>query len=236
MAIPTHYSGRKTFVVLAILVLLVACDGDSEPNATAPIENTDPTGELGAKLLSVGDLPPGWSEAPRVSDPDVSDQESGFCNEPVPDVGNATGSATVQFAKGETTNPSRLVDTVVSYETAEEATEAFYKVEQTVGTCMEWDLDEGGTISRFKLASATFPNLGDQTVAARVTSDFNAGSADKPAALTGFVVGDTVIVRTGNHIVVLRHFAIGLGQLPEFNTADTEPAARRAVEKVIQTA
>ncbi len=226
-------------MVLATLILLAACDGD-EPNATdpTPTENTDATGELGAKLLAAGDLPPGLSDAAEESDPNVSDEDSGVCGEPVPDEENATGSASAQFAKGEATNPSRLVEAVVAYETPEDATEAFNKVEQTVGTCKEWDLEESGTVSRFKLASATFPNIGDQTVAVRITSDFktSGGAANNPAAVTGFVVGDTVVVRQGNHIVVLRHFAIGLGVQPDFNGADTEPAARRAVEKVMQAA
>jgi hypothetical protein len=239
MVLPTRFTGRKILVVLATVVLLAACDGDSEPNATDTTPpGTDATGELAAKLLTAGDLPPGWSEAAEESDPGVSDQESGFCGEPVPDEENATGSAVAQFAKGEATNPSRLVEAVVAYETPEEATEAFSKVEQTVGTCKEWDLDEAGTVSRFKLASATFPNIGDQTVAVRITSDFKTagGSGNNPAAVTGFVVGDVVVVRQGNHIVVLRHFAIGLGQQPDFTGADTEPSARRAVEKVMQAA
>jgi hypothetical protein len=137
----------------------------------------------------------------------------------------------IQFKKGDET--TRLVESVVSYDTPEQATEAFDKVQQTTTTCKEWDLDEGGTVSRFKLTPSAFPNVADQTVAARVTSEFtvNAGSGDNPAPTNGFVTGDTVVARHQNNIVVVRHFAIGLGQQPNFASGDTEALVRAAVQK-----
>jgi hypothetical protein len=48
------------------------------------------------------------------------------------------------------------------------------------------------------------------------------------------VTGDTVAIRQEATIVVIRHFAIGLGVQPQLATGETEPIARRAVEKVMQ--
>ena len=226
----------KIAAVVALTLMTAGC-GDGDPSTRlTPTEDDEPASEVDARLLGTGDLPPGWEEFDPASEPEQSEQDSGFCGEPVPDESNATGSASVQFAKGELT--SRMVETVVTYDTPEQATEAFNKVEQTVGTCKQWDVDQAGTVSRFNLTPSTFPNLADQTVAARVTSEFNvdAGSAERPATMQGSVTGDTVVVRYQNQILVLRHFAVGVGQQPEFSAADTEPAARRAVEKLMQTA
>jgi hypothetical protein len=226
----------KIAAMVALTFLMAGC-GDGDPGARlTPTEGDEPASELDARLLGTADLPPGWEEFDPASQPEQTEQDSGFCGEPVPDESNATDSASVQFAKGELT--SRMVETLVAYETPEQATEAFNKVEQTVGTCKQWDLDQAGTVSRFNLTPATFPNLADQTVAARVTSTFNvdAGSAERPATMQGSVTGDTVVVRYQNHILVLRHFAIGVGEQPEFSATDTEPATRRAVEKLMQAA
>lgn len=226
---------RKLLAVFALVLLLAACGGDPEPEDTPDTDlnlESDPSGELGGKLLAAADMPAGWQPIENAGTEEVSAQEGGFCDSPVPDESNATASATAQFFKGEMT--TRVVETVVSYESPEDATEAFDKVQQAIATCKEWDVDAAGTVSRLKLSSASFPAVGEQTAAARVTSDFtvNSGSADKPAPTEGSVTGDTVIVRQQNFIVVVRHFSIGVGTEPAFNAADTEPIVRSAVQKV----
>lgn len=237
MAVSQRHFALKIAAVIALTLLIAGC-GDSDPDAVAPTgtQDTEPASELDARLIGAGDLPPGWEEVDSESQPDQSAQDSGFCGTAVPNESNATGSESVQFAKGELT--SRIVETLVTYETPEQATEAFNEVEQTVGTCKQWDVEQEGTVTRFNLSPTTFPNLADQTVVVRVTGDFNvnAGSAGDPAAVPGSITADTVVVRYQNHILVLRHFAIGVGQPPEFSAGDTEPAARRAVEKLMQTA
>lgn len=221
--------------MFALVLLLAACGGDPDPEDTPDTDlnlESDPSGELGGKLLAAADMPAGWQPIENAGTEEVSAQEGGFCDSPVPDESNATASATAQFFKGEMT--TRVVETVVSYESPEDATEAFDKVQQAIATCKEWDVDAAGTVSRLKLSSASFPAVGEQTAAARVTSDFtvNSGSADKPAPTEGSVTGDTVIVRQQNFIVVVRHFSIGVGTEPAFNAADTEPIVRSAVQKV----
>lgn len=221
---------RKLLALFALVLLLAACGGDPEPREPSDADDlnleTDPNGELGGRLLAAGDMPAGWQPMENSGSEDVTDAESGFCNTPLPDETNAAASATAQFFKGEMT--TRVVDTVVSYETPEQATEAFDKVQQTIGTCNEWDVDDAGTVTRFNLSGASFPNVAEQTVAARVTGEFTA------SGVRGFVTGDTVIARQENFIVVLRHFSIGVGTQPSFNAADTEPIVRSAVQKVTQ--
>lgn len=221
--------------MLALVVLMAACGGDGDPDESPdPGPDTDAPAEMEGRMLTSGDLPAGWEEFTPEESGDVSEQDSGFCGEPIPDTENAADSASVQFSKGEPAN--RLIETVVAYETPEEATAAFDRVQEVIGTCKQWDLDEAGTLSRFTLSSAPFPNVADQTAAARVTSEFtvNAGTDEQPAPTEGFVVGDSVIARHQNTIVVVRHFSIGLGEQPAFAAADTEPAVRSAVQKVMQ--
>lgn len=228
---------RKLLTVFALVLLLAACGGDADPEES-PESNlnleTDPTGELDGKLLAAAEMPAGWEPMESSGSEEVSAQEGGFCDSPIPDETNATASATAQFYKGEMTN--RVVETVVSYESPEQATEAFNKVQQTIETCKQWDVEAAGTVSRLSLSAATFPDVAEQTAAARVTSEFtvNAGSEDDPAPAEGSVIGDTVIARQQNFIVVVRHFAIGVGTEPNFNAAETEPIVRAAVEKVTE--
>jgi hypothetical protein len=221
--------------MFALVLLLAACSGDPEtedsPDTDLNLES-DPSGELGGKLLAAADMPAGWQPIENAGTEEVSAQEGGFCDSPVPDESNAAASASAQFFKGEMT--TRVVETVVSYESPEDATEAFDKVQQAIATCKEWDVDAADTVSRLRLTPASFPAVGEQTAAARVTSEFtvNAGSADKPAPTEGSVTGDTVIARQQNFVVVVRHFSIGVGTEPNFNAADTEPIVRSAVQKV----
>lgn len=217
--------------MFALVVFLSACgSGEPEPRETSESDalnlETDPNGELSGRLLAAGDMPAGWQPLENTASGDVTAAESGFCNTPLPDETNASASAKAQFSKDEMTN--RVVETVVSYENAEQATDAFDKVQQTIGTCKEWDVDEAGTVTRFTLSGASFPNVAEQTVAARITGEFTA------SGVRGFVTGDTVIARQQNFIVVLRHFSIGVGTQPSFNAADTEPIARSAVQKMTQ--
>jgi len=223
--------------VFALVLLPAACGGDPEPEETSDSDlnlESDPSGELSGKLLSAADMPGGWQPIENSGSEEVSPQEGGFCDSPVPDETNATASASAQFYKGEMT--TRVVETVVSYENSEQATEAFDKVQETIGTCKEWEVDEAGTVSRFKLSGTSFPNVAEQTAGARVTSEFtvNAGSEQKSAPTEGFVTGDAVIARQQNFIVVVRHFSIGVSTQPNFNAADTEPIVRSAVQKVTQ--
>jgi hypothetical protein len=228
MASQRRFLLRNLLVVFALVILLAACGGDDDPGDSPGTDqnlDTDPSGELGGKLLAVGDMPAGWQTLDNTGSGEATDQESGFCNEAVPDKTNSSTSATAQFSKDEDTN--RVIETVVSYENPEQAIEAFDKVQQTIGTCKEWDVEEAGTVSHLKLSGATFPNVADQTTAARVTSEFTASGGTG-----GFVTGDTVIARKQNHIVVVRHFAIGISGQPNFNAAETEPIVRSAVQKV----
>src|SRR5688500_1891744 len=122
---------RKLLAVFALVLILGACGGDPETEETSDPDlnlESDPSGELSGKLLSAADMPAGWQPIENTGTEEVSAQEGGFCDSPIPDESNATASATAQFFKGEMTN--RVVQTVVSYESPEAATEAFDKVQQ----------------------------------------------------------------------------------------------------------
>lgn len=171
---------------------------------------------------------------PPASDEGASAQESGFCKSPIPDTTGAVETAKAQFAKGELT--TRLVETLTSYGSAEDATRAFNQVQQVAQTCNEWDLDEEGTHSRFRLSLQEFPNLADQTLDARVDGDLTINADDSAPGPTvpGFLVSQNIVALQGEVIIVINHFALGFGERPVLDTAATEPIARRAVEKVMQ--
>ncbi|HEX2052631.1 MAG TPA: hypothetical protein VHJ78_02750 [Actinomycetota bacterium] len=229
---------RKLLACLAVVALMAACGGGEEPSAEdSPAQNNAPTSEMGDALLAAGDLPPGWELLnPGSQSSEVGEGESGFCGTPVPGTEGSTGSADVQFSKGEVT--TRLVENVVRYFSVEQATAAFDRVEQAVQNCKEWDVEADDTVTTFTLAPAPFPNLADETVAVKVNGEFTVSgeAADGGPPTDGFVTGDTVAVRQQSTIIVIRHFAIGLGTRPTLATAETEPISRRAVEKVMQAA
>ena len=237
MVLPASPFLRRLIACLILVVALAACGGngggDDEPEGQETTEEAvQPTGELAGVLLVAGDLPPGWDlEASGEGSAEVSEGESGFCGTAIPSTENATADAVIQFSKGEAT--TRLVESVARYETVEQATAAFDQVEQAVQNCRQWDVTADDTVTTFTLTGAPFPNLADETLAVKVNGEFTvSGEAAKGAPTDGFVTGDTVIVRHQGTIVVIRHFAIGLGTQPDLATGETEPIARRAVEKV----
>jgi hypothetical protein len=218
--------------LLTIFLFLVACgDSDGEKVVPSP-QDQSPTGELADALLVEGDLPPGWRSTPVGESTDVTEEDAGFCRQPVPDRDSGTASGVVQFSKDETT---RLVETVVSYASVEEATAAFDQLEQLVESCKEWDVEVEGTVSRYRLSATSFPTLTDETLAVRVDGDFTVPPSEGVTrSVEGRVVADTVMARYQGVIVVIRHFAIGLGEAPQLNSTETEPIARRAVDKVME--
>lgn len=216
----------RLLVSLALLLGLTACSSDSGGGETST--SVEPPQGLRRSLLTVQDLPAGWTLGESVSPASGNQAENGFCNKPVPDTQKASGWEAAQFTKTEGT--TQLAQSVVSYSSPEDAIAAFDQVAETVRTCKQWNLELNDSFSSYVLGAFDVPNFSDQTLAVKISGDFRV--ARNAPAVQGFVVADGVVIRHQNLITVIRHFTIGVPQPLPVNSEETQSIARSAAGKL----
>lgn len=222
--------GRLTVGLL--LALAVGCGGGSQqaetitPRAPRPTEATTAAApsprdapplnaaELEEKLLALDDLPAGWTTAPEEEDEDSGTTE--WCGRDLEEEFEPGVEAAVDFQKDDF-GPF-LSHSVERHEGggAKEAIDAFI---ETAQECEEWtetDPDAGETT--FRLSPLSFPKLGDQTVAVRISGDNDFVS----------FAGDVVVWRRGDLLSLLINVGIG----GDLDSALTEEMARKADAKL----
>jgi len=189
--------------------------------------------ELSAALLRVEDLPDGYTLQPiPESPPDDSDTSGqGGGAEPCSDVFDqlrggdpalsaiAAGSAEVEFSKGDD-GPFLQQGLLSSGDRAglRAAVEAFRQLPKVCGEFTE--NDEQGRFT-MRLSPATFPALGDESVAVKLEATGTSEAAT--IALGGYLV----LIRVGATVCILIHFGI-----PDVDVAETEAVARAAVVRL----
>lgn len=241
---------RRVYLTIpvAAVVLLAGC-GDSPERAvtvgetsaanepaeatSAPPKAKGAGDELNAKqvkaaLLTVTDMPTGWSATPNQDDAeDTNDtMEPASCqamfDKMDADKGAAKPKAKAEasFAAGGALGTQFSME-VSSFEEdgqgdkVEEVAAALSKCSKITST------DSSGIKTEMELAGLSFPNLGDQTLAMRMNAQSD-GIA---------VVADLVVVATGHNIVTFT--AAGLQPMPG---ADLEKVARTGMVKVAKAA
>jgi hypothetical protein len=187
---------RRLALMLSLAVLVAGC---TESKAEAA-------------LLTVEDLPPGWS---------VDEDGWGVHAEPARCGALLDGmesvpvtplaEAKVKFTQGSV----HLRHAVASYEAP--AAGALQTVAETVAACSSFVVfDDGGSGSRIQLSSLAFPNLGDRTVAIRT------GFPDsRPFA------ADLVMIAVGHEVILLSP-----GGVSPMSGDTLEAIARTAIAKL----
>jgi hypothetical protein len=127
----------------------------------------------------------------------------------------------VQFAGGQA-GPF-LFEQLVSY-SDDGAQRAYNAAKELFASCTAWDaVEDDGTTTSYTTSALSFPQIGDETLALRLSGDADVAS----------VVLDIVIVRQGDIIcIVAGAGSTSILGVTSVEPADLEATARAAVAKV----
>lgn len=213
--------------VLAGVLALAGCGGGSDKAKT--IEATTTTGavtsttekrapaDIASALLTVGDFPTGWSEAPPDEDEedDGSDCASDFdMDEQVPPKAKAERNFQ------ESDMGPFVFHAVASYESTGQAKEVLRLFGDFLKKCQTFEsTDEDGTKTTGTMSALSFPKLGDDTYALRMTFKQEEGFSGS---------GDVIVIREGDAVTLLFNFGIA----GSADTELTESLSRKAAERL----
>lgn len=224
-------------------VLVVACNGGSEPATTIqPTEtSTQQTPASDAKatmtetaspsptapdddeiaerlpeaLLILEDMPTGWTVSQTVED--VAEGRTSLCGIE----SFASGELYRLTAVFEQAELGRFLNQIIGSFAEGEAKGLMAEFGDAFGSCTEWvDIDEYGQESTWRISPLSFPKFGDETFAFRMSAT---------VAILGIVELDFVIWRRGDVVEVIAHSAIGFESM---DTEQTEAFVRRVDDKL----
>ena len=215
--------------VLGLLaaLILTGCGGTDDdtsgPKTDAkPVSSTVTTADLRSALLTTDDLPTGYAVGATPTGADTAGMPDdaacaaalkGFKSSAT--VGKDATKADVQFSAGDA-GPF-LLESVAWIEGGAAAT-GFTTFRSALAKCDTWTMAQpDGTKSTVTLAPATFPKLGDDSYAYRLTIRLGTLS----------VGSNMVVLRVGNALCVLVHSGV-----PSVPVADTVAVGRTAATKL----
>jgi hypothetical protein len=189
------------------------------PTPAAPAAATGTAGaaargvDLTKALLTLDDLPPGWTT------PSPSPDSSAFCNQDI--TIRPTARADADFERGQ----SFVFHGLGAYNRGEAAA-AMDQERKTLANCTQWtETDSDGTTTTYRVRPLSFPKLGDETLAFRLSAE----AAGAVAEVDGvFIRRGDVISRVGNGQVGVRVAVV--------DSALTEQLARKANAKLAAAA
>ena len=185
--------------LLCLLLVLVACDTGGGSDASEE--------DLTSALLTVEDMPSGWTIDDNVDD------AIQVCNAALFDeLIDPDAEAKRHFTTGET-GPF-LTQHLAALEYEDDAIDGIDRIREAFG-CGEWTDASSGTT--WTISETTFPDLGDETAAYHVSST---GTDGVPTN------GTAVVIRDGGVILLVVHVALG-----ELDSSVTEELTREAFDK-----
>lgn len=178
-------------------------------------------------LLSDAELR-GWT---RSSDGDGGEGDEDFapCGKKTEDTRyKPANEAERNYSKGQIGDQLGLHNE--SYTSANQAHLSIEESKSDIKSCPTWThTEDDGTKITFTAKQVPFPNLGDETVAFRITFTGTSPQGGPAFKINGD--GLVVLVRLGQNIVGVFHMSIALNSEPELDTAETESITRKAVDK-----
>ena len=201
-----------------------AATADEAEGVSQPESTPTPAGEaveitaeeLSAALLTLDDMPTGWT----ISPPDEDDDDDGteLCGQEFGEVAEAVDRAEASFNQSDL-GPF-IVQTLGLFREGEAGQNLALFVE-AAGSCSEWTaVDSEGEETNWRISALSFPKFGDETFAFRLSSD---------PTIIGIVTVDAIIVRRGDVILLLAHLAFGFEGV---DSELTESLTRIADEKL----
>lgn len=187
----------------------------SSPAATA-VEGDELVERLPEALLALEDMPAGWTV--RVIVDDEEDDGSTICGVASGQFSrDAFARFTADFQKAEF---GPFLDQVVDYFPEGEAERVMAEFSDAFRSCTEWTvIEEDGTETTWRLGPLSFPKIGDETFAFRMST----------VTFLGAVELDFITWRRQDIVVVIAHTSIGFEGI---DGEQTEAFVRRADEKL----
>lgn len=215
--------------------MLSACGGSDKSDGsgkTGVVEKVfaDPLtdAQIEKALLAVDDLPSGWSVSADDEDEDEDDDSDSETSADNPecqklmdamdgdDESEAFGEGEVSFQQSEW---GPFLSQSVSSKEGDEIEKAMTAFREAFETCESFtETDADGTKTEFKISDMSFPDLGDDTVALKMSAEAEGFPVDVPL----------VVVRVDQNVILLASFGIGQGM----DAKELETVARTAVTKV----
>lgn len=192
---------KLLWIVLVACLMLVGCGEDQDKDdagssgETAALIAPEKAGDY---LLTLADMPSGWSQEAIAEDEDGDDEDTNtFCLEedPNPDI-KATGKAEARFSAG--TFGPMIYNLAGVYSNQDDIQQRFAIMRDALQNCTTWtDTDDAGEETTYTLSPMSFEQYGDETIALRMGLD--GGQAD------------IVAIRQGNLLITVMLISISIG-------------------------
>jgi hypothetical protein len=223
-AISLTEEARPTVTITPTSTLTPTSTSTSTPTPTptqtptftpTPTETPKPLTKevLSRALLRLEDLPAGWYEAPADSEENTSTTGTFLCTEYEK---KAILKAYGDFRKSQL-GPI-LIHSISAYP-PDVSADQFNFMLKAADDCKEFTDTENGETTQWTLSIISFPQLGEQSYAIRLSSEF----------MLGFIQVDSVYFRIGDTISSIQYMVIGLEGI---DSAQTEAFARTAEERL----
>jgi hypothetical protein len=224
-------SRSRIVAVMLCAALLAACGGKTGEAKTNPVEAVfkDPltSKQIKKALLTLDDMPSGYSEDPDlVSDDDDSEDEvtkgSPQCKKLMSAIEEEDekpfGEGDVGFKESDF-GPF-IMESVASHE-GDLIKDSMGELREAFSTCKKFEsTDAEGAVTKFTVAEMSFPELGDDTVAVKMSG--------KESSF-GFTFDfNLVAVRVDQNVILMVNFGVGRA----LGGKKFEQLARLAVERV----
>jgi len=222
-------SVRRFGPLLGAVLLLSACGADSGDERAETVGSTSANAggsatksktfrlnqeQVNAALLTVSDMPTGFTSSASTEEGSKSESLSGCAALDALDTTKDPGVKAKAAFKQSDFGPFISEDIAVQIDKAKENYDRFASA---IKTCAAFDSpNDDGEITKFTLAALSFPNLGDETFALKAS-----GTAMFPVSL------DIAVVRLGDTLIFISNGGIGSA-----DSVVTESVTRKAVEKV----
>lgn len=192
-----------------------ALDETPTPSPTSP-DDQEIDERLSEALLTLEDMPTGWTVSPP--EEDEEDSGTGICGlESGQFTRDATARATANFQESEF---GPMLAQIIDVFSGDDAEGTMVEFADALSSCTEWtDIDEEGAETEWQLSPLSFPKIGDETFAFRMST----------VTFLGAVELDFIVWRRGDIVEVLGHTAIGFEGV---DSEQTEAFVRRADEKL----
>jgi hypothetical protein len=228
---------RAAVLLLAPLAFACGVEGgprttvtDASPAATSAKQpSAADEATLRSALLAVGDLPTGWTAAP--AETEGEDGESlAPCGQNL-DVYEDESGATAKASFQKSELGDQLFTGLAGFSSGEAASSSAKKVNDIFTSCGTWSEDDpDGTHYEYRAEPVSFPTLGDETFAFRLTINVTGTSDGIPISAQG--AGNVITIRRAANLEVVLHLALGLLGPANLDSAETETIARKADEKL----